>query len=88
MPFVTPATLRDYDVIVVGSGAAGGQSAYTLSMSGARVLMLEAGRNYVPEHETPMFQTRGEAPLRGVSIREPVLISTCSAQPRRTQYAE
>lgn len=67
MPFVTPATLRDYDVIVVGSGAAGGQSAYTLSMSGARVLMLEAGRNYVPEHETPMFQTRGEAPLRGAS---------------------
>jgi choline dehydrogenase-like flavoprotein len=67
VPFVTPATLRDYDVIVVGSGAAGGQSAYTLSMSGARVLMLEAGRNYVPEHETPMFQTRGEAPLRGAS---------------------
>ena len=67
MPFVTPATLRDYDVIVVGSGAAGGQTAYTLSMSGARVLMLEAGRNYVPEHETPMFQTRGEAPLRGAS---------------------
>ena len=67
MPFVTPATLRDYDVIVVGSGAAGGQTAYTLSMSGARVLMLEAGRNYVPEHETPMFQTRGEALLRGAS---------------------
>lgn len=29
--------------------------------------MLEAGRNYVPEHETPMFQTKGEAPLRGTS---------------------
>jgi choline dehydrogenase-like flavoprotein len=67
MPFVTAATLGEYDVIVVGSGAAGGQTAYTLTMAGARVLMLEAGRNYVPERETPMFQTRGQAPLRGTS---------------------
>ncbi len=67
MPFVTPDTLGEYDAIVVGSGAAGGQTAYTLSMAGARVLMLEAGRNYVPERETPMFQTRGEAPLAGAS---------------------
>ena len=36
-------------MIVVGSGAAGGQTAYTLAMEGARVLMLEAGRNYDPE---------------------------------------
>ena len=55
MPFVTPDTLGEYDVIVVGSGAAGGQSGYTLAMEGARVLMLEAGRKYVPESETPMF---------------------------------
>jgi len=58
---------REYDVIVVGSGAAGGQTAYALAMEGARVLVLEAGRNYAPETETPMFQTHGEAPLRGVS---------------------
>jgi choline dehydrogenase-like flavoprotein len=67
MPFVKPGKLGEYDVIVVGSGAAGGQAAYTLAMGGARVLMLEAGRNYVPEQETPMFQTRGEAPLRAAS---------------------
>jgi choline dehydrogenase-like flavoprotein len=66
MPFVTPdTTLEKYDVIVVGSGAAGGQSAYTLTMDGARVLMLEAGRNYDPRTETPMFQTPDQAPLRG-----------------------
>jgi choline dehydrogenase-like flavoprotein len=67
MPFVTPAAAAkgDYDVIVVGSGAAGGQSAYTLAMEGARVLMLEAGRRYVPETETPMFHTPEQAPLRG-----------------------
>jgi choline dehydrogenase-like flavoprotein len=68
---VTPSTKpQQYDVIVVGSGAAGGQSAYTLSMEGAKVLMLEAGRNYVPEQETPMFQTPDQAPLRGTATPE------------------
>jgi choline dehydrogenase-like flavoprotein len=67
MPFVTPKSQqRAYDVIVVGSGAAGGQTAYTLCMEGARVLMLEAGRRYRPESETPMFQTPDLAPLGGV----------------------
>jgi len=66
MAFVTPDTVQDhYDVIVVGSGAAGGQAAYTLTMEGARVLMLEAGRRYDPATETPMFQTNFTAPLRG-----------------------
>src|ERR1700704_1447913 len=68
MPFVTPKSQRDaYDVIVVGSGAAGGQSAYALCMEGAKVLMLEAGRRYSPETEAPMFQTPDLAPLRGVA---------------------
>ncbi len=67
MPFVTPSAQQDhYDVIVVGSGAAGGQSAYTLSMEGARVLLLEAGRAYDPQRETAMFQTPDMAPLAGV----------------------
>ena len=66
MPFVRPKfQQRSYDVIVVGSGAAGGQTAYTLCMEGARVLMLEAGRRYTPEAETPMFQTPDLAPLGG-----------------------
>jgi choline dehydrogenase-like flavoprotein len=67
MPFVTAATQRSgYDAIVVGSGAAGGQSAYTLAMEGAKVLLLEAGRRYSPESETAMFQTPEQAPLAGV----------------------
>src|SRR4029079_12017071 len=67
MPFITSATATSeaYDVIVVGSGAGGGQTAYTLTMDGARVLMLEAGRKDDPGSETPMFQTRERAPLRG-----------------------
>src|ERR1700731_2095240 len=67
MPFVTPKSQRTpYDFIVVGPGAAGGQSAYTLCMDGAKVLMLEAGRRYSPETETPMFQTPDLAPLAAV----------------------
>ncbi len=57
-------TKPDYDVIVVGSGAAGGQTAYTLAMEGVKVLMLEAGRDYDPVTETPMFNTPQMAPLR------------------------
>jgi choline dehydrogenase-like flavoprotein len=61
---VSRKTKPSYDVIVVGSGAAGGQTAYTLAMEGAKVLMLEAGRDYDPVTETPMFNTHDTAPLR------------------------
>ncbi|MEJ2204898.1 MAG: GMC family oxidoreductase [Gemmatimonadota bacterium] len=54
-----------YDVIIVGSGAAGGMCALILAVNGARVLLLEAGRHYDPVTETPMFQLPDEAPLRG-----------------------
>ena len=55
----------DYDVIIVGSGAGGGMSAHILTEAGIRVLMLEAGRDYDPVEETPMFNENHEAPLRG-----------------------
>ncbi len=65
MPHINAGkTKPDYDVIIVGSGAAGGQTAYTLAMEGVRVLMLEAGRNYDPVTETPMFNSLEQAPLR------------------------
>jgi choline dehydrogenase-like flavoprotein len=66
MPFIpSTKTQPAYDVIVVGSGAAGGQTAYVLAAAGVKVLMLEAGRRYDPEEETPMFNTGRYAPLRG-----------------------
>ncbi|HVU18178.1 MAG TPA: GMC family oxidoreductase [Candidatus Didemnitutus sp.] len=71
MPFISPQEASaEYDVIVVGSGAGGGQAAYTLTMEGAKVLMLEAGRNYDPVRETPMFQNNSMAPLRGAGTTD------------------
>src|ERR1700730_12050589 len=72
VPFIEPLGVdgQTYDIIVVGSGAGGGQTAYTLTMDGARVLMLEAGRKYDPALETPMFQTPDLAPLRETSTSE------------------
>jgi choline dehydrogenase-like flavoprotein len=55
----------EYDVIIVGSGAAGGMTAFILAVNGVKVLMLEAGRDYDPVSETPMFQLPSDAPLRG-----------------------
>lgn len=54
-----------FDVLIVGSGAGGGMAAYELTRRGLKVLMLEAGRNYDPLTETPMFNLPSEAPLRG-----------------------
>src|SRR2546423_13475573 len=39
----TPGSDR-WDVIVVGSGAAGGMASFQLAMAGVKVLMLDAGR--------------------------------------------
>lgn len=57
-------TQREYDVLIIGSGAGGGMMAMQLALSGVKVLMVEAGRNYDPVTETPMFNTPEQAPLR------------------------
>lgn len=68
MPLLTSRkTQPQYDVIVVGSGAGGGMAALILALNGVKVLMLEAGRNYEPQKETPMFNTPEMAPLRGTA---------------------
>jgi choline dehydrogenase-like flavoprotein len=60
---------RDFepDVVIVGSGAAGGMAAYVLTRAGVKCLVLEAGRDYDPAKETAMFQWNHQAPLRAAS---------------------
>lgn len=66
MPVISPAEVQSsYDVVIVGSGAGGGQMAYTLTMEGVKVLVMEAGRMFDPVRETAMFHTPDLAPLRG-----------------------
>ena len=49
MPIITSNKSKpEYDVVIVGSGAGGGQMAYTLTLAGLKCVMLEAGRNYDP----------------------------------------
>ena len=69
MPVISTADAQSktYDIIIVGSGAGGGQMSMTLTIGGMKVLMLEAGRYYDPQSETAMFQTNSQAPLLGGS---------------------
>ncbi|MEM7146202.1 MAG: GMC family oxidoreductase [Verrucomicrobiota bacterium] len=68
MPVISPKeTQSTYDAVIVGSGAAGGQVAYTLAMNGVKVLVLEAGRMFDPVRETAMFHTPNMAPLRAAA---------------------
>ena len=60
----------DYHAVVVGSGAGGAMAAYELTRQGIKVLLLEAGRDYDPKTETPMFKTNHEAPLLGSSNKD------------------
>ncbi len=55
------------EVLIVGSGAGGAMAAYELTRNGHKVLLLEAGRDYDPKKETPMFKRNGDAPLLGAA---------------------
>jgi len=66
MPVITADKLqKEYDVVIVGSGAGGGQTAYTLTMEGVKVLVMEAGRSFDVQTEVAMLQWPSHAPLRG-----------------------
>ena len=64
MPVITASKSQpEYDVIIVGSGAGGGQVAFTLTLAGLKCVMLEAGRDYDPATQTAMFHRPDQVPL-------------------------
>jgi len=66
MPVISSAQAKkEYDVAIVGSGAGGGQMAFTLTLAGLKCVMLEAGRAYEPATETAMFHRPDQSPLLG-----------------------
>ncbi len=60
---------KTYDVIIVGSGAGGGMSAYVLSQAGIKVLLLEAGPMYDPAKNITQLKWPWESPRRGASTQ-------------------
>ena len=71
LPTVTlpdPATVsltKTYDVLIVGSGAAGGMAAHALTSHGLDVLLLEAGRQVDFEAEVRSLEWPYDHPRRG-----------------------
>jgi choline dehydrogenase-like flavoprotein len=73
-----------FDAIVVGSGITGGWAAKELTEKGLKTLVLEAGRNIVPEEDYVEHVPQWEMKFRGMSdrrrlIEDQPIQSTCYA---------
>ncbi|HJP86280.1 MAG TPA: GMC family oxidoreductase [Gemmatimonadaceae bacterium] len=66
LPFIQPQR-PTYDVVIVGSGAGGGMTAYMLSRAGANVLLLEAGAPWDNLKDSQMLRWPYTSPRRGAS---------------------
>lgn len=60
---------KQYDAIIVGSGAGGGMAAYVLSHAGLKVCLIEAGPMYDPRKNVTQFKNPWDSPRRGASTK-------------------
>ena len=47
---------KNYDVVIVGSGAGGGMASYILAKAGLKVCLLEAGVLFDPKKNVTQFK--------------------------------
>ncbi|MEO5681497.1 MAG: GMC family oxidoreductase [Chitinophagaceae bacterium] len=60
---------KQYDVVIVGSGAGGGMASYILSKAGLKVCLVEAGPMYDPAKNVTQLKGPWESPRRGASTK-------------------
>ena len=60
---------KQYDAVIVGSGAGGGMAAYVLAKAGFKVCLLEAGPNYDPAINSSQLKNSWDSPRRGASTK-------------------
>ncbi len=60
---------KQYDAVIVGSGAGGGMAAYVLAKAGLSVCIIEAGPMYDPKTNVTQFKNPWESPRRGASTK-------------------
>jgi choline dehydrogenase-like flavoprotein len=60
---------KNYDVLIVGSGAGGGMAAHQLSQAGLKVCLIEAGAMYDPQKNVTQMKWPYESPRRGASTK-------------------
>ena len=86
-----PATVdlsKVYDVLVVGSGAAGGMAAHVLTSHGLDVLLLEAGRQVDFEAEVNSMEWPYHHPRRGKLAPDTYVLNEADYKRLKPPYAQ
>ena len=60
---------KQYDVVIVGSGAGGGMAAYMLANAGLKVCLIEAGPMYDPQKNITQLKNPWDSPRRGAGTK-------------------
>ena len=62
---------KQYDAVIVGSGAGGGMAAYTLAKAGFKVCIIEAGYMYDPQKNITQLKKPWDSSRRGANTIRP-----------------